>query len=897
MSKKPDMHFERWFRVLRLRLWSLFRPRRVEQELDEEIHYHIDRQVQEFIAKGLTPEEARYAALRKFNAVDQRREECRDVRGVRFVENLGHDIRYALRSFVKNPGFTCAAILALSLGIGANAAMFTMVNSVLIRRLPFKNADRLVWVWSTRTDRDKAFYSIPNFIDTREQMQTLEDIAAFANWGVNMTGSGEAERLTGVRISANAFQMLGVDATVGRTLLPADGRPEANRVVVISNGLWRRRFGADPHVVGRSLLLNGTTYTLIGILPPEFTLPNAEVDIASALIIETDSQRSDRGSNFLRTFALLKPGVTVTAAQADLATITERLKRLYPDDNAKHTPPRVLALLDEVVGNYHALLWTLLGAVVIVLLVACTNLANMLLVRSAGRKREFAIRTALGGTRAQLARELTIASLLLAAVGGSLGVLVGTWGVRLLVAIGPADLPRISEIALDWRVLAFTACISLAVGVVFGLAPVVQARRIDINDALRGSGRSSDEHTPGVRVRRLLVIWEVALCLLLLIGAGLLVRSFIKLQSVNSGVDARNVLSIRLSLPATKYLQTEVAGGFVNRLVQNVRMLPGVKSASIGSVLPLSGMNTRADFSIAGRPPATEAERPAAQNRWIAPDYFGTLGIRLLHGRDFTDLDTQRTQPVVIIDEALMHRHFADQNPIGMHLRVTDAGPNAREVEIVGVVGSVKHFNLDDPPTPSYYSPAAQIPPAALGFFINGMSLVMRTEADPMTLADTVRREIQSLDKDVPASAVRTMDDLLAASVAPRRFNLLLIEIFAIAAVVLAAMGLYSVIAYTVAQRRLELGIRMALGASAGDVLALVLREGMLLVAFGEGIGLVAAFVTTRFLSGLLFGITPTDPLTFVSISIVLTATAFLACYIPARRATRVNPMLAVRHE
>ena len=879
------------------RLANLFRRRRFERELEEEMRYHIERQTDENIAKGMSREDARRAAMRAFAGLEQRKEECRDIRRVNFVENLMRDMRYALRGFIKYPVFTSAAILTLGLGIGANAAVFTMVNSVLLQQLPFKHAERLVWIWSTRTDRDKAFYSIQNFIDTRARTRTLDDIAAFANWGVNLTGAGDAVRLGGVRISANAFEMLGVDAALGRTLLPPDGTPGADRVAVISNGLWRTMFGADEHVVGRPVLLNGTAYTVVGVLPPQFALPNAEVEIASPLVFETDPQRSDRGSNFLRTFARLKPYVTPGEAQAELTTITEQLKHEYPDENAKHTAPRVLALRDEVVGNYHALLWTLLGAVGIVLLIACTNLANMMLVRSAARKKDFAIRTALGGSRVQLTRELLTAGILLATIGGILGLVLASWGVRILIAIGPADLPRVEEVVLDWRVVAFAACLSLVVGLVFGLIPSMQTNRIDLNRALKSNGRSSGERSPGARIRRLLVISEIALSLLLLVGTGLLIRSFTKLQSVSAGVDTRNVLSARLSLPATKYAQPDLMIAFVDRLLQNLQHVPGVRSVSMGSVLPLSGMNTRADFSIAGRPSLTEEERPAAQNRWVAPNYFGTMGIPLLRGRDFNNLDTQSSQSVVLIDEELAKRHFQNQDPLGMHLRVGDSGPNARDVEIVGVVGGVKHFNLDESATPTYYSPITQVPQPALGFLINGISLVVRAETEPLSLANQVRREIESIDNDVPASAVRTMDELLAASVAPRRFNLLLIEIFAGAALVLAAMGLYSVIAYTVVQRKHEIGIRMALGANAGEIFKQVLREGLLLTIFGEAAGLTAAFITTRFLSRLLFGVTPTDALTFVSITVILAAVAVVACCIPARRATSVDPCLALRNE
>jgi putative ABC transport system permease protein len=599
----------------------------------------------------------------------------------------------------------------------------------------------------------------------------------------------------------------------------------------------------------------------------------------------------------LRTLALLKPGVTPKQVQDELTAITDRLKQQYPVDNAKHTAPRVLTLRDEVIGGYGALLWTLLGAVGIVLFTACTNLANMLLVRSAARQKDFAIRSALGGSRSQLTRELMTAGLLIAGTGGALGLALARWGVRLLVAIGPADLPRAREIALDWHVFAFTCCISLIVGVVFGLTPALQANRIDINHTLKAGGRSDGEDASGRRLRRILVVSEVALSLLLLVGAGLLIRSFVKLQSISVGADTRNVLSVRVSLPAPKYAQSETMNAFVNALVESIQKLPGVDSASVASILPLSGMNTRADFIVAGHPPATEAERPAAQNRWVAPDYFRTMRIPILRGREFGPFDTSRSQPVAVIDAALAERYFRDENPLGQHLEVTDSGPSARTVEIIGVVGNVKHFSLDDSPIPTYYSPLAQVAQPALGFLINGVSLVARTGQNPRANAELVRREIQLLDPNVPASAVQTMEQLLAASVAARRFNLLLIDVFAVMALLLAAMGIYSVVSCTVAQRRREIGIRMALGASSRNVFREILREGMQLTAIGTALGLIAALLSTRFLAGLLFAVTPTDPLTFATITAMIAATSFLACFIPARRATSVDATTALRSE
>jgi predicted permease len=812
------------------------------------------------------------------------------------MQRLFNDVRYGLRVLIKDWRFTIAAAVLLGLGIGANTAVFTMVRSVLLRQLPLRNAGRLVWIWSTRTDRDKAFFSIPNFLDTRERVRSLEDIAAFSNWGANLTGTAEAERLAGVRISANAFKMLGVDPALGRTILPSDGTPSSERVAMITSGLWRRRFGADSRIIGQGILLNGASFTVIGVLPPDFSLPNVTADVAVPLIFETDPQRSDRGTNFLRVFALTKPGIPLSELQSELASVTEQLKREYPVDNTKHTAPRVLMLQDELLGNYRAILWMLFGAVGIVLLVVCINLANMFLERSEAGRRDYAIRSALGGSRIRLVAELMTRNLMLCGIGGAAGLGLSFAGVEMLIAMGPADLPRLREVTVDWRVLLFTACVSILAGMVFSLIPALQRAGFDINSDLKTGGKSAGGGVRTARIRSGLIVVEVALSAGLLISAGLLVRSFAKLQSVDPGVKTRNLLLVRMSLPAGRYANREAVLGFLERLAADVRRTAAVESVSVASVIPLSGANTRADFTIIGRPPATVAETPAAQYRWVMPEYFKTIGISIIAGRDFTELDTGKSQPVVVVDQSLAERYFPGENPIGKHIRVEDSGPQPREVEIVGIVSSVKHFNLDDPPTPVYYSPVAQILPAGLGFLINSLNLVVRTDRDPLSTSESVRREIQSIDNEVAAST-QTMDQLLAASVAPRRFNVLLIEMFAVAALMLAAIGLYSVIAYSVFQRRREIGIRIALGASARRVFGETIAEGMLLTAIGLTIGLAAAVLIGKAISQMLFNVASTDPMTFGAVALVLTATGVIASYLPARRATRVDPLIALRAE
>jgi putative ABC transport system permease protein len=815
------------------------------------------------------------------------------------MENLLQDVRTSIRMLRKKPGFTILAALALALGIGANTAIFSVVNAVLLSPLPFEEPERLVWIWSTRTDRDKAFFSIPDFIDSRERNQTLEQMVAFANWGANLTGAGEPERIQGVRITPNAFQALGAQAIAGRALLPEDGR-SGERVAVLSHGLWQRRFGASKDVIGSKLSLSDDSYTVVGVLPADFIFPGteAESEIAIPLSLETDPRRSERGSNFLRVFGRLKPGVTLEQARADLAGINDLLRQQYPEANAKKTAPRVLSLHDEVVGSYRAALLVLLGAVGFVLLIACSNLANLLLVRASARHKEIAVRVALGATRTQVIRLLLTESLALAILGGLLGIFLASWGIDLLVALSPAELPRATGIGMDGPVLGFTLTISLLSGLIFGLVPALQASNVDLIEELKGTTRSSTAPAAHNRTRSLLVVAEVAISLVLLTGAGLLVKSFRNLQSVSPGFEAENLLSVRLSLPQTKYSKPEAVENFYQKIVPRIESLSGVETVGAANVLPLSAMNVRADFTIVGRPPLSQTEVPAAQNRWVSPSYFQTLRIAVLKGRQFTEMDTPRGQGVVMIDKSLADRYWPGADPLGAHIKIDDAAPAPpREVEIIGVVENVKHFGLDEEPTATVYAPLSQIPQGQVSFFINRMSLVVRTSFDPLALADAVRHEVRAIDGEVPTSYVRSMEQFVSAAVAPRRFSLLMLAIFSAMALLLATSGVYAVISYAFSQRTHEIGVRLALGAQTMDVLRLVIGHGLKLVLTGVALGLVGAFALTRVLSGLLYGVTATDPVTFVLVSLLLTILALAACAVPAWRATKVDPGVALRYE
>ena len=808
------------------------------------------------------------------------------------MDRLRQDIRYALKMLLSHRSFSAIALLTLALGIGANTAIFSVVNAVLLRGLPFKQADQLLWIWSVRTDRDKAFFSIPDFIDYRDRNQSLEQICAMAYWGANLTGIGEPERLQGVRMSAHAFEMLGAQASLGRALIPEDDNPASQRVVVLTYNLWQRRFGADPGLIGKTLALNGDSHTVVGVLPAGFVFPWLDSEIVVPIKMDVDPRRTDRDTNFLRAFARLKPGVTREQAQADLASIAGQLQQEYPEANAKKIAPRALALRDEIVGDYRKALLLLLCAVGLVLLIACSNIANLLLARASARQKEMAIRRALGATGTRLLRQLLTESMILACIGGALGLMLAAWGVDLLLALSPANLPRAHEAGIDGRVLGFTAGLTVLVGMIFGLAPAFEASRADINRELKAGGRGAGHSRRRNRVRGALVISEVALAVVLVVGAGLFVKSFARLQRVSPGFDTENLLLARLSLPPARYSNIGSVLTFYEQVSSRIKNLPGVESVGAANVLPLSGLVVRTDFAIAGRAPLSSSDAPAAQNRWVSPGYFRTMSIPLLEGRDFTEQDNSGGQGVTVIDETLARRYFPHVEAIGSHLKFFE-----RDFEIVGVVGAVKHNGLDDEPTPTLYAPLAQVPSSNLAFLAGNMSLAIRTGVEPLAIQPAVRREMRMVDGDVPATSVKTMNQFLSSSVAARRFNLLLLAVFAAAALLLATTGMYGVISYSVTQRTHEIGVRLALGAAPRDVLRLVVAEGMRLALAGVGVGLIGALVLTRFMTSLLYDVSANDPATFVTVTGVLVGVALGACFVPARRATKVDPMVGLRYE
>ena len=813
------------------------------------------------------------------------------------MEPLIQDIRYAVRLLLKSRGFTAVAILTLAVGICANTAIFSLVNTILLRPLSYKKPDQLIWIWSSRTDRDKSTFSLSDFIDYKDQNRTLEQISAFSTWSANLLNAGEPERVFGVRCSANIFKTLGVEAEIGRTLLNEDDNPGNPRVVVLSHGFWSRRFGMNREIVGKPLTLNDANYIVAGVLPSNFSFPGMESDIVVPLVPDADPLRNERASiSFLRVIGRLKPGVTFKQTESDLNGIASHLQQLYPVTNASKKGTKVIPLHEELVGNFRLAFLVLSAAVGLVLLIACANLANLVLARASTRFREMAIRLALGASRGRLIKQLLTENILLALLGGALGLALTKPAMKLMIAFSPASLPRTNEIEIDAMVLLFSLLISLVSGVFFGFIPTIHIARASLTEELKGSGKGTSEGSRKNNMRNLLILSEVGISILLLIAAGLLTKSFLRLQSISPGFDVKNLLVMRLSLPRAKYSTSEVTV-FYEQLSNAIGNLPEVQSTSATSALPLSGSNVRVNFTITGRPPLIPGEQPITQYRMTGPDYFRTMNIPIHSGRDFTNRDILRSQPVAIISDSFARRYWKNESPIGAHINIDDNNAGPREVEIIGVVGDVRHGGLQEEPSPETYVPISQIPEENVSLLTNNMSWVVKTSRDPLRVVNIIRREIQSVNGNIATSNTKSMEQFLSTSLAPIRFNLFLLGISAIGALILASMGIYAVISYSVAQRTRELGIRMALGAKQRDVLTLVIGNGLKIVLIGVSLGLIAAFILTRVLSKLLYGISVTDPSTFVLMPLLFILIAVFASYVPARRATKVDPIIALRSE
>ncbi|HEV2911858.1 MAG TPA: ABC transporter permease [Pyrinomonadaceae bacterium] len=806
----------------------------------------------------------------------------------RLEEDMFQDLRYGLRMLLKKPGFTITAVLALAIGIGANTAIFSVVNAVLLRPLPFTEPERLTMIWLRGPEGaggDRVPLSVADFLDWRAQNQVFEKVAAYGTNLYNYTGGETPEQVRGVNATAEFFSILGAKPALGRTFLPDEDRADAAPVVVISHGFWQKRLGSDPQAVGRTITLNDKAYTIIGVMPASFDFPQRERELWTAFPLQPPKRR---GPYFLRGLARLKPGVTIEGARAAMNLVGDPSQGPKPDAGDRFT---VLPLNEYIVGDVRPALLVLFGAVALVLLIATANVANLLLARASEREKEISIRAALGATRARILRQLLTESVLLAAIGGLLGSLLAYWGVDLLLALSPGDIPRLHGVRIDWQVLAWTIATSLASGIIFGLVPALQGSRSNLNEALKEGGRSSTESFGKRRLRGAFVVFEVALALMLLASAGLLIKSFVRLREVNPGFNAERILTMEIPLPRARYSESQQRAAFFQQLLERVKTVPGVQAVAVNSSLPPDQLTVSDNFSLEGQAVSSTGELPAGSLLTVSPDYFRALGIPLLRGRTFADTDTAEATPVAIISDTMARQYFAGQDPIGKRFRQGGPKENNPFMEIVGVVGDVKYEGLETKMQPAFYEPLLQAPWGQM------YMVVQSSTSDPLSLAPAIRREVAALNPDVPVAGINTMDQLLSRSVAQPRFRTLLVAIFSAMALLLAAIGIYGVMSYSVTQRTHEIGLRMALGAQRSDVLRMVVGQGMILTLVGIATGLVAAFLVTRFMESLLYGVTATDPVTFAAVSLVLSAVALLATFIPARRATRVDPMIALRNE
>lgn len=803
------------------------------------------------------------------------------------METLLQDLRYATRMLLKKPSFTIIVVLALGIGIGANTAIFSVVNAILLRPLPYKNFDRIsmIWMSNPKLGVSEDWHSYPNYVDYKEQNQVFEDMAAFNTRSFNLTGAGDPVRVVGVWNTASLFSVMGVDAALGRTFTEDEQEPGKDMVVVLSNGLWRRNFGGDASVIGQQISLNGINRTVIGVMPPSFSFPEKTTEFWVPLTI-TPQRKQARNAISYKAVGRLKPGVTLAQAQADMAVIAKRLDDQYSQSDYG---VNLRLIHDQETHTVRSALFVLLGAVGFVLLIACANVANLLLARAAMREKEVAIRLALGARRWRIIRQLLTESVLLGIIGGAVGLLLAVWGLSALVALAPADIPRLDQTGIDARVLAFTLGISLVTGLIFGLVPALQASRPDVNDALKEGGRGSTGGG-GARIRNLLVVSEIALSLVLLVGAGLLIRSFMRLQQFELGFNPEHLITMRVQLPGSKYKERKQVAEFFQQLFERIEAVPGVQSAGAISAMFLDDTPNSTNFTIEGRPSPTGVEAIEVPFDAVSAKYFKVMGIPLIRGREFDDRDALGTPPVAIINETFANRFLPGEDPIGKRYVYGGPAPDNPWITIVGVVGDMRRTGFDRPVRPETFLPQSQNPD-------NALTIVARTSTDPASFAGMLRDQVWSIDRDQSVYDIKTMDQTLSQMLSQRRFNMLLLGVFASVALLLAALGIYGVISYSVSQRTHEIGIRMAMGAQSRDVLALVVRHGLVLTGTGIGAGLIASFGLTRLMATLLYGVSATDPVTFIAIPLVLAGVALGACFVPARRASRVDPIEALRYE
>jgi len=869
---------------------QLFRRAEMQEDLDAEVASYFEEVADRNQAQGVSREEARRQARLELGGVEQVKEEVREIRSGHLLETLGSDVHYAARMMRRSPVFTTTAVLTLALGIGANTAVFSVVNAVLLRPLPYPDSDRLVQIWSTnpKANRWGMWTAYPRFEDWRRENTVFEEMATARTWVITIKGGDHPESLFGVITSSQIFQLLRVQPMLGRGFLAEEDQPGHDHVIILSYGLWQRRFGSDRSVIGRTVDVDQQKYTVIGVMAPDFRFPPdlpVSYRIDAWLPPGPDPSRNDRGSNNYYTFARLKPGVTVAQAQAQTDAINHGLSEKYSAD--REMGVKVVGWRRQVGSEVRPALLILLGAISLVLLIACANVANLLLARGAMRQREAALRQALGAGRARLIRQFLTESMLLAVFGGAIGLLLAYEGVDLFIRLAP-DIPRLNDTTIDPHVLIFTAVLTLGTALIFGIAPALQGSSTDLQDSLKESGSRLTIGSTRARARSALVVAEIALALMLLAGAGLLVRSFVQLQQVDPGFNPRNLLTAFVMLPPSKYPEPQRQAAFFREVMDRITSLPGLECAGAADSAPML-TNDTGPVSIEGHPVRPDEVEIQAERPKITPDYFCAMGIRLLRGRSFTWADNESSLPVAIINESAARQYWPDEDAMGKRVQLEDgSAPVWRQV--IGIVGDVRQDSLVKAGRPEVYAPLLQVP-------VPYMVLAVRTRAEPAALTAAVRHAVTEVDKDQPLFQIKTMEQVVGDSVAGRRFQMSLLAVFAAIALGLAAIGIYGLMSYTVNQRTHEIGIRMALGAKRRDVLHLVVRHGMMLAIVGVVLGTVGALLLTRFLSDMLYGVGVNDPTTLLSVATLLIGVAALASYIPARRAMRVDPIVALRYE